>query len=305
MSHSPPKNQPASLTAVRAVLLGLSAGLLGLAPWLTTGAQLPLQNLWATEATPGQMPFSLLPLSQYKLTTLVGLLTVGGAVAGFAVRLWAPLRRRLTTWCAAGGVLAVQATAVVQSFSTVDSGLAGGTESRIYVVGLLAGVIASVAAGLVALLLFASKSPTRVALGVGLMAVPLAAWAADWLFNIAGAANVPPAVPLAIRWLPAVLVGVALAWCGFRPLGRLWVWAVNLLLLWLVPALFISVQYVFGTRVYLGDAKEMLVMARDILQATLGPDGGAAPLVLVALALGLAGAAALMAMRRRRTVEAS
>lgn len=303
MSHAVPHKTPLSRDATLAILLGILAGLLGLAPWLVTGAQLPLQNLWATETMPDQMPLSLLPLNQYELTTLVGLLTMGGAVAGFAVRLWAPARRRLVTWCAAAGVLMVQGTAVVQSFSVVDSGLASGLESRIYVVGLLAGVVASVAASLVALLLLASPSPTRVALGVGLMAVPFVGWTGDWLFSMfGGPANAPPLVPLLQRWLPAIVVGMALAWCGFRPAHRLWVWAVDLLLLWVVPALFISVRYVFGTRVMLGDFEEMLLMGRDILAATLGPDGGAGPLVLLTLAIGLAGAATLMVARRRRTL---
>ncbi|MCO4255463.1 hypothetical protein [Pseudarthrobacter cellobiosi] len=104
-----------------ALLIGLLAGLLGLAPWLVTGAQLPLQNLWGAEVLPQQMPLSLLPLSQYGLTTLVALMTVGGAAAGLAVRRWPPARRRLIVWCAAGGVLAVQATVTVQAFSVLDA----------------------------------------------------------------------------------------------------------------------------------------------------------------------------------------
>jgi hypothetical protein len=53
-----------------------------------------------------------------------------------------------------------------------------------------------------------------------------------------------------------VLVGVALAWCGLRPARRALAWVADLLLLWAVPALFISVNYVFGTRAYLGDLDE-------------------------------------------------
>ncbi|MEE2522094.1 hypothetical protein V1639_08240 [Pseudarthrobacter sp. J75] len=289
--------------AALAVLLGILAALMGLAPWLVTGAQLPLQNLWATEAAPETMPLSLLPLSQYKLTVLVGLLTVGGAVAGLAVRVWAPVRRRLVTRCAAAGVLIVHFTAVVQSFAVVDAGLVPGTPSRIYVAGLLAGVIASVLAGLVALFLLASPSRTRLALGVGFMAAPFVGWGADWFYSIVGAAHAGPISSLLFRWLPAVLVGLALAWCGVRPWRRLWVWAMDLLLLWVVPALFISVNYVFGTRVMLGDAGEMLLMGRDILKATLGPDGGAGPLLLLALVIGLAGAGVQLLVRRRRALQ--
>jgi hypothetical protein len=97
---------------------------------------LQLQNLWAAEVLPAQMPVSFLPLSQYELTTLVALLTVGGAIAGFTVRLCRPVPRRAAAWKAAAGVVTVQGAAT------------GG------------------------------------------------------------------------RWLPAVLVGLALAWCGVRPAAR-------------------------------------------------------------------------------------
>ena len=281
-------------------LIGVLAGLLGLAPWLVTGAQLPLQNLWAKEVLPAQMPVSLLPLSQYELTTLVALMTVGGAAAGFSLRLCRPVRRRAATWSAAAGVLAVQGTATTQAFSVVRAGLAPGQASDLYSAGLLAGVVAAVAASLVALFLLASRSPGRVALGVGLMAVPFASWSVEWFVNLSEVGSVPAVVPTLAHWLPAVLVGTALAWCGVRPTTRILVWIVDLALLWVVPALFISVNYVFGTRVYLGDFDEMAIMARQITAATVGPAGGAGPLVALALAVALAGAGTLEVRRRCR-----
>ncbi|MCO4275520.1 hypothetical protein NG701_13950 [Pseudarthrobacter sp. HLT3-5] len=283
-----------------ALLIGLLAGLLGLAPWLVTGAQLPLQNLWGAELLPQQMPLSLLPLSQYELTTLVALMTAGGAAAGLAVRLWSPVRRRLVVWCAAGGVLAVQATVTVQAFSVLDAGLAGGAMSGVYFAGLLAGVLAAIVAGMLALLLIAAKSRALTALGVGLVAVPFGSWVGEWAGNLAGAGNLSAPVMTLLRWLPAVLVGVALAWCGLRPACRAVVWLVNLAALWVVPALFISVNYVLGTRLPGRDPQEMVLMIRQILTATLGPDGGAGPTVLLALAIALAGAAVRELARRRR-----
>jgi len=280
------------------VLIGALAGLLGLAPWLVTGAQLPLQNLWAREVLPAQMPVSLLPLSQYELTTLVALMTVGGAAAGFSLRLCRPLRRRVATRSAAGGVLAAQGAATIQAFSVLRAGLAPGSASDLYFAGLLGGVVASLAASLVALFLLASRSPVRVALGVGLMAVPFASWAVEWFVNLSDVGTVPAVVPTLARWLPAVLVGAALAWCGVRPITRVLVWIVDLALLWVVPALFISVNYVFGTRVYLEDFDEMAIMARQILAATLGPAGGAGPLVALTLVIAAAGAGALGVRRR-------
>ena len=281
-------------------LLGIMAGLLGLAPWLITGAQLPLQNSWGSQVLPEQMPVSLLPLSQYELTTLVALLTFGGAMAGLAVRIWSPARRRLVAWCAASGVLAVQFSATVQSFTVLDDGLTDGTLARVYFAGLLAGVIACIAAGLVAFLLLASRSRALVALGAGLMAVPFTSWAGEWVVGLVGQTNVPIAVPTVARWIPAIIVGCVLAWCGLRPARRAVVWLADLALLWVVPALFISVGYVLGTRAMAGDLQEMLLMSRQILAATLGPAGGALPTVLLALAIALARLGLRSAAGRRR-----
>lgn len=284
----PPTRAPGG-DALLGWVLGIAAALFGLGPWLVTGAQLPLQNLWAAEVPPDQMPVALLPLSQYKLTTLVALLTMGGACAGLAVRIWSPVRRRLVTWCAAAGVVAAHLTAAVQSFVLLDGGLADGTMSGVYFAGLLAGVVASIAASLVALLLLASTSRALTALGAGLMAVPFASWAMGWVAGFVGQTNVPSLAATAARWVPAVIVGAALAWCGLRPARRAFVWLADLALLWVVPALFISVSYVLGTRALAGDLPEMLLMSRQILAATLGPAGGAGPTVLLALAIGLAG----------------
>ncbi|MFE5839791.1 hypothetical protein [Arthrobacter sp. NPDC056493] len=281
-------------------LLGILAGLLGLGPWLITGSQLPLQNLWGTEVLPEQMPVSLLPLSQYELTALVVLLTTGGAAAGLAVRIWNPARRRLVTWCAAAGVLAVQFTAAVQSFTVLDGGLTDGTMAGLYFAGLLGGVIACIAASLVAFVLLASRRRALVALGAGLMAVPLTSWAMEWVVGSVGQTNIPVLVPSVARWVPAILVGCALAWCGLRPARRAVVWLADLALLWVVPALFISVNYVLGTRALAGDLKEMLLMSRQILAATLGPDGGALPTVLLALAIAMAGLGIRSVAARRR-----
>lgn len=293
-AHAPARD------ATRGVLLGVLAGIVGLGPWLITGAQLPLQNLWAAETGPDQMPVSLLPLSQYELTTIVALLTVGGAAAGLAVRLWSPARRRLAVWCAAAGVLVVQLTATVQSFTVLDDGLGDGAMARLYFAGLLAGAVTSLAAALVALLLLSSTSRALMALGVGLVAVPFGSWLVEWVVGFVGPTNIPAMVPSAARWIPAILVGCALAWCGLRSWPRAVVWLADLALLWVVPALFISVNYVLGTRVTAGDLQEMLLMSRQILAATLGPAGGALPTVLVALAIAAAGLGARSLLARRR-----
>ncbi|AFR30479.1 putative integral membrane protein [Arthrobacter sp. Rue61a] len=280
-------------------MIGILAAALGLVPWWISGARLPLQNLWATQVMPGQMPLALLPLSQYEVLTIVALLTTGGAAAGFAIRVWSPVRRRLVTWCAIVGLLLVQVAATVQSFELLGQGLMRGTLAQYYRAGLMAGVICSILAAVVALLLIASKSTVATTIGGGLMAVPFTSWAVEWVVGVVGHTNVPIAVPSIAHWLPAIVVGCALAWCGVRPLGRLAVWVLNLAFLWVIPAVFTAVQSVLGTRVIAGDIPEMVLMGREVLTAALGPDGGAVPTVLLALALGLAGVGIRVIAARR------
>lgn len=287
-------------TAALAVLIGVLAGVLGLAPWLITGAKLPLQNLWGSQVLPDDMPVALLPLSQYEVMTVVALLATGGALAGLAVRVWSPIRRRLAMWCAAAGVLAVQVAATAQSFTVLNDGLSSGTLSSYYFFGLLAGVILCLAASLEVLLLFASRSRVKATLGVGLMAVPFTSWAVQWVAAFVESFNMPTGIQTIAPWIPAILVGSALAWCGIQSASRVIVWLVNLALLWLIPALFTSVQSVLGTRVIAGDVPEMLLMGRQVLAAALGPEGGALPRVALALALGIVGLGGRFEVARRR-----
>ncbi|WDF33434.1 hypothetical protein PTW37_00375 [Arthrobacter agilis] len=287
--------------AVLGLLIGVGAALVGLAPWLVSGARLPLQNLWATPTAPDDMPRALLPIGQYHLLTIVGLLVTGGAAAGTVLRVWIPDRRRTVTGSAVAGLLAVHVAAAAQSLTVAGSGLSAGPTARIYLVGILAGVVVTLAAAVVALLLLSAASRTAATLGVGLVAVPTALWAGEWALAFAEPFEVPAWVHLAIRWLPAVLVGCALAWCGLASMRRRAIWLVDLALLWLVPPVFDTVRTVFGTRVYLGDPGAMLTLARDALSSSLGPGGGSAATVATAVVIALAGLLVRAALRRRRS----
>jgi hypothetical protein len=296
-------SRSAAAEAGIAALLGVLAGLFGLAPWLMTGAQLPLQNLWATTVLPADMPVALLPLSQYQSTNILALLTVGGALAGLSIRLLRPAHRGPAVGGAAVGLLLVQVSATVQAFTVLGDGLNRGSLASAYFAGLLAGTVAAMAASVGALLMIAAKSRAVTALGIGLIAVPAASWLAATAAYTAGPGGVPVPVAMAWHWLPAILVGLALAWCGLKPAARLWIWAANLALLWLIPAVFTAINSVLGTRVLAGNIHEMLTMGRNVLGAALGPAGGAGPLVLVALAIGLGGVGIQQVRRKQATTS--
>lgn len=82
------------------------------------GGRLPLQNLWHEQTMPEDMPFSLLPLSQYYALSIFVMLLLGGVIAGLVVRM---LRAR--AWPAALSVLLAHVIATVQSFGVLADGL--------------------------------------------------------------------------------------------------------------------------------------------------------------------------------------
>ncbi len=106
---SPPVDSPARARALP-FAIGVGGGVLGILPWLIGGGILPLQNLWASATMPEDMPFVLLPLSQYFVTLLFSLLLLGGVFAGFTVHFVAR-RRAIAVWPAALGVLLVHVIA--------------------------------------------------------------------------------------------------------------------------------------------------------------------------------------------------
>ena len=59
------------------LIVGIAASVLMLFPSWVGGGRLPLQNLWHEQAMPEDMPFSLLPLSQYYALSIFVMLLLG------------------------------------------------------------------------------------------------------------------------------------------------------------------------------------------------------------------------------------
>ncbi|WP_309104725.1 hypothetical protein [Microbacterium sp.] len=268
--------------------IGVVAALLGLIPGLIGGGRLPLQNLWATQTLPEDMPFALLPVSQYYATSLLALLLIGGVLAGLGIR-WANRRVPVAVWPAAAGVALVHAIAIMQTFGVLALGLglgSGGARAALYFGGMLGGTVIAALLAQVGLRLTSRASVGPVALGVALAAVPLVSWVSYGVNAVTGPITQPPLLVELVRWLPAVIVGLALAWCGVQPLRRLGVWAAGLLALWLLPALFVAAQYGLGMRVLQGDIVEMAGASAQLFPLVLA-EGGMP--VLVAAVIGVVG----------------
>ena len=298
--------------------IGVLAAVVGLAPWLATGARLPLQNLWAEPTLPEAMPLSALPISQYLTDGLVALMVAGGLVAGLAARRWGR-GGGVAVGAAAAGLLAVQLAATAQSFGLLDTGLLPGSRSDLYIMGLRGGVLASTALAVLVLLLVAARRGGAAALGIGLAAVPFAEWLYLWAVPPFEPSDFPGQLLLLIRWVPAVLVGFALAWYSAVGGGRgrsaanagtnagartsparaalAAVWVVDLAVLWVFPALLIGIEAALGSRVYLGDWAMMAQSARTAVRVQLLAGWGP---VLLAAVVGVVGAVALLRLRAAR-----
>lgn len=300
-SHTDERRSRGGGAVVRGLAIGLVSAVVGLAPWLVSGARLPLQNLWQRDVMPDAMPVALLPVSQYYATRILVLLLVGGALAGVAVRL---LRRvsPITGWATGLGVLCVQVLAAIQSFIVVAEGLGVFTntaDSRgwLYLAGMLGGTIVSMlmAQGLYWLISRTAVGPA--ALGIALAAVPFASWLLTVAVLFAGPAGAATGMSVLYRWLPALIVGAALGWCGVQPLRRLGVWVAGLLMLLVTPAVFTAASNALGMRVLDGDLREMAQVAAEIFPLALGL--GVAPTALALLLAAAIVAVRWMARRRR------
>lgn len=84
------------------------------------GGRLPLQNLWHAQTMPEDMPFALLPLSQYYAINIFVMLLLGGVIAGLVVRV-VRRSRMLRTGSAALGVLLVHLIVTVQAFAVLGA----------------------------------------------------------------------------------------------------------------------------------------------------------------------------------------
>ncbi len=158
--------------------IGVAAAVLSLLPWLVTGMRLPLQNLWAVQTMPEDMPIVLLPFSQYAITLLLGLVVIAYGAAGIVVR---ALRTRLphrAGLAIGAGVLAVHLVATVQTATTVASGLVERAPSTVYLAALAVLFVVAVLTGLLVLRLITAPTRAGAVIGLSLVALLFGPWVA-------------------------------------------------------------------------------------------------------------------------------
>lgn len=240
---------------------GVASAIIGLLPWLITGMRLPLQNLWATDTLPAQMPIALLPFSQYFLALTVALIVIGSAVAGIVGRAVPARTPTLALLALVAGVLLVQIVAIAQSAITVESGLSDRSASSLYLVAVTGGTIAAILLGVGLLLLIARAPRPGALIALSIVAVAFSSWLSGLVFPVGLIVSASPfsdAMSTVIRFAPAVLIGAAIAWCGVNSVGRVIAAIVSLVVLWIGPVFVTALSAAAGSRVLAPYPAEML-----------------------------------------------
>ncbi|TFB68110.1 hypothetical protein E3O06_16510 [Cryobacterium glaciale] len=297
-----------ALTQMKAIVplvylvMGMLSAIVGLLPWLVTGMRLPLQNLWAVNTLPEDMPIVLLPFSQYTITLIVAVIVTGSALAGGLARVTRAQHPRFTLAAIVVGVLTVQVVAIVQTAVTTAVGLTESPAAKVYLFVLTAGTLAASLIGLLILALIARAPVAGAMVAVSLAAVASSAWLNGFIahplsFEVSETAR---ALLNATRWVPAVIVGLAVAWGGLATIGRVAGAVVSFLALWIGPTLFTAVSAAAGTRVLAAYPAEMLDYGAQVFVSALGVKGGSASLLIPAVIVMVLGLAVRWALRRRR-----
>lgn len=314
-------NDPASVRPISSVALfsiGMGAALLGLLPWLVTGMRLPLQNLWAEATLPTDMPLALMPFSQYLITLIVSVLIVGAGVAGLTARMLGARVSRRGTGALLCGVLLIQTIAITQSAIVVGFGLRSDNWAAFYLTALVLVAALSIAIGAGILLLIARARVPGAAIALSIVAVELGTWLGRLVVSIftpavlyfddttqrnlfAEGMGISEVLLAAVRWTPAILIGVIIAWCGFRTVGRVIASVTGLLILWVGPALVTAISAAAGTRVLARHPGDMVEYGAGVFVLVLKePNLSLLPL-LVAAGVGIVGAVVVALVRPKRS----
>jgi hypothetical protein len=137
----------------------------------------------------------------------------------------------------------------------VMNGLERSNWADLYLAALVAVTALAVLVGIVVLLLIAKSPVPGAVIALAIAALAAGAWVSALVSPLD---SIPSDVRNLVRWVPALIVGAALAWSGFRTVGRVIAGAVALLVLWIGPAVVTAVSAAAGTRVLATRPAEML-----------------------------------------------
>jgi hypothetical protein len=188
------------------------------------------------------------------------------------------------------GVLLGQAVAGVQTSITVANGVERSGRAGLYLAALAAVVILAIGIGILVLLLVARAPVPGATIGLSIAALAAGIWVNSLVAPFAAVPTETTSMLLGLtRWVPAILTGLAIAWCGVRTMGRGVAVGVSLLILWLGAAAITAVSAAAGTRILAKYPLEMLDYGVGVFNMAMGIPELVLPPLLVALAVGVVG----------------
>ena len=188
----------------------------------------------------------------------------------------------------------VDVDAIAQTASVVGAGLRDDEWSRVYLIALLAVAILALLVAVLVLWLIARAPRAGAVIGFAIAAVLVSGWLHLLLAPEPAFAGEPAWLWTAVRWVPSVLVGAAIAWGGVSTVGRVVAALGALAILWIGPALITAVSAAAGTRVLAREPAEMLDYGRRVFGMALTDPSLVVPPLVVAVAvagIGLVGRA--------------
>lgn len=277
---------------IGAVALGIISAGVGLLPWWMTGARLPLQNLWGTITV--DMPFALVPFSQYYVPAVATYFIVGAGVAGLITGFIPALR--VHRWWVVFGVSGLQALALAQSALVTLLGLRGDGESQLYFAVIIAMLALALTVAFLACVLcsggFGSSTRTGFAgrwaspgwlIGTALFALFIGDWVRQLAYSFAPYAD-HTTLAMITTWVAPAGIGVAIILVGVHTAGRIIATLGALLFLWLTPAAITAASSVLGSRVVLKFWQDAPEYALGVLRSYLAiPELALSPLVAAAV----------------------
>jgi hypothetical protein len=288
-----------------ALPVGAAGAVIGLVPWLITGARLPAQLLWAQQSRPEAMPLALLPFSFTTVILVFSLLIVGAVAAGIGgralrVRGWSLVLLVL-------GVLLVQCAATAQTTAALRDGLQDRLESNVYLIALVAGTGLSILVGVVVTVLVAGAPRAGALLGLTIGAIGMTAWVGALIDPpLGGAVDSPAALLVILPWVAPVLTGIAIAWTGIDTAGRVIAALGALVLVWVAPAVTTALFNALSNQVLVRSSTDVIEYALGVFQAALlTPELALRPIIATALVAALGLGARVLVTRRRRRMPAS
>ncbi|MFC5678416.1 hypothetical protein [Aeromicrobium endophyticum] len=275
--------------------------LAGVTWWLTGFVWWIVELVGSNIMTVNGYPRAALPLLAASSTDALVVSCVVGGVAAGLVGLLGRGRRVPRLVAVVAGVALALALALVQSRSAFASGGADGQTTDPRVTGGLSVlvVVVTVAAALLGAASLAGRPGRGLALAAAAGAAPL------WLFEVVSSLSQTTAFDGSIdgpaRWSGAVVLAVGLATIGIRPVVRLALWPVAVLLAWVVAPTATASGY-FATSLSRGPrsaalVQEYLSTAGQVWRQAVEP--GQRPLAPWIAAIVVAGVLAWVLDRRR------